>query len=342
MANTSIEWTDKVWNPTTGCTKVSAGCKNCYAESVANRFFAKEYPPNENGSLRVFTDVRCHEDRLEAPLHWRAGRPLFDAATGKRVGWDKNASTRIFVNSMSDLFHEDVPDEVIDRVFAIMALCPQHTFQVLTKRPERMLEYFKSFDGPTAIQRAIETCAWAANAALSPDPMWSYHLESIPKGLRNVWLGVLIENQKAADERIPLLLQTPAAVRFISAEPLLGPIKLGYSLLDGTTHEFGETVHYRGLDWVICGGESGPGARPMHPDWARSLRDQCAAAGVPFFFKQWGEWTATYPQGVNLASRAETYEHGKYFYRVGKKAAGCLLDGVEHKEFPVTTGKERG
>ena len=372
MANTSIEWTDKVWNPTTGCTKVSAGCKNCYAESVANRFFAKEYPPNENGSLRVFTDVRCHEDRLEAPLHWRAGRPLFDAATGKRVGWDKNASTRIFVNSMSDLFHEDVPDEFIDRVFAIMALCPQHTFQVLTKRPERMLEYFKSFDGPTAIQRAIETCAWAANAALSPDPMWSYHLESIPKGLRNVWLGVLIENQKAADERIPLLLQTPAAVRFVSYEPALGPVNFmgvrvdcnscpdGFHGIDALE---GHNAPAK-LDWVICGGESGPGARPMHPDWARSVRDQCKEAGVPFFFKQWGEWLpftqdtphkdASYTQSTAVMHEGGTCSadlmaippataKGTIYGcgRVGKKAAGCLLDGVEHKEFPVTTGKER-
>jgi protein gp37 len=157
----------------------------------------------------------------------------------------------------------------------------------------------------------------------------------------HIWLGVTAENQEQADKRIPILLQTPASVRFVSVEPMIGPVSLRWlSAWDGMAikpHPGSVTNELDGLkclDWVICGGESGPGARPMHPDWARSLRDQCQAAGVPFFFKQWGEWTSEFPQWLSLASRAMAYQHGETFYRVGKKAAGRLLDGKEHSEYP--------
>lgn len=217
-----IEWTDATWNPTTGCTKVSQGCKHCYAE----RIFHRPYPG------RKFTDVRTHPDRLRQPLSWQRPR-------------------RIFVNSMSDLFHEDVPDEFIMQVFFIMAAAGRHTFQVLTKRPRRMLDWFAWFE--------------ACKPAYDRNDPYS-----------NVWLGVSVENQEAADERIPLLRQTPAAVRFLSCEPLLGGMDI--------------SPYLRSVDWVIAGGESGPGARPADLAWFRSLRDQCAAAGVPFFMKQmWGE-----------------------------------------------------
>ena len=240
---TKIEWTDTVWNPVTGCTKVSAGCKNCYAEVIANRFWGS----------RKFTDVRIHKERLQQPLNLRY-------------------HNMIFVNSMSDLFHEDVVDEFIIDVFLIMAKAKHQIFQILTKRPERMRDFF-------------EDC-------MSMPPI-------LP--LANVWLGVSVENQETAALRIPILLETRFAHRFISAEPLLDQINLK------------DIKEYRdrdmtGIDWLICGGESGPHARPMHPDWVRSLRGQCKAAGVPFFFKQWG--------GVN------------------KKKAGHLLDGKEYREFP--------
>ena len=295
MANTSIEWTDKVWNPVTGCTKVSAGCKNCYAERMMGR--------NLPGMTQKFTDVVCHPERLEAPLHWR--KP-----------------SRIFVNSMSDLFHKDVPDEFIVSVFAIAAICHRHIFQILTKRPERMPRLIPKTLGDAAdwLEGAVEKML-GEYAALANWP------------LPNVWLGVSVENQETADERIPLLLQTPAAVRFVSYEPALGPVDFSPWL----HKRFPSTMHkgqLERIDQIICGGESGPGARPMHPEWARSVRDQCKAAGVPFFFKQWGEWLGPMQDGAQLLGGGQQLNCTTLPVRIGKKAAGCLLDGVEHKEFP--------
>lgn len=249
-----IEWTEATWNPVTGCSKVSAGCKNCYAETIADRFWG----------ARKFTDVVCHEDRLEIPLHWRKPR-------------------RIFVNSMSDLFHEKVPDAFIAQVFNVMACgrhehneeCwtgDQHIFQILTKRPARMLQFLT-----TGIHEASED--WPGDSPLA------LAFES-DQPFPNVWLGASVEDQKAADERIPLLLQTPAAVRWISYEPALGPIDIPGALKKLPTID--GVPQLPGPDWVVCGGESGPNARPMNPGWARSLRDQCQEAGVPFFMKQMG------------------------------------------------------
>lgn len=242
---TKIEWTDETWNPVTGCSKVSQGCKNCYAERIFPRAYGK----------RQFTDVRCHPERLNAPLHWKKPR-------------------RIFVNSMSDLFHENVPDEFIDRIFAAMALCQQHMFQVLTKRPERMRSYLRQVSDERDMQR------WINAAVELTDSPCAVHIEDLDWPLPNVWLGVSVEDQATSDQRIPLLLQTPAAVRFISAEPLLGPIDLLH-----IKHTI-NPPSYPQLDWVIVGGESGPSARPSHPDWFRSLKEQCQAAGVACFMKQ--------------------------------------------------------
>ncbi len=261
-----IEWTDATWNPITGCTKVSAGCKHCYAETVAKRFWKG----------RPFGDVSFHPDRLEQPLRWRKPR-------------------MVFVNSMSDLFHESVSNVEIARVFFIMigeasaepSGIQLHTFQILTKRPRRMLEWF----------------AWAREQHDHSDPeimavgLWALHQATA----KNLWLGVSIEDQATADERIPLLLQAPAAVRFVSYEPALGPVDLPWvwPVCNAATQEQhdaecigGMACEEIGIDWVIVGGESGPKARPMHPDWARSVRDQCTAAGVPFFFKQLGSYAA--------------------------------------------------
>lgn len=300
-----IEWTDATWNPTTGCTKVSQGCKHCYAE----RIFQRPYPG------RAFTDVRRHPERLGQPLRWRKPR-------------------RIFVNSMSDLFHEDVPFEFIAAVFGVMVACPQHTLQILTKRPARMAEFFTFHDGDYS-----RNVAWWITAACLMLPHELTHgLRLRPSvdavtgaALPNIWLGVSVENQETADERIPLLLQTPAAVRFLSCEPLLARINLSRWFdacpfsrrVDAPTHSWlfdgddpyivchfcrerrdaitGRVIGTRftpapGIDWVIAGGESGPRARPMHPDWARSLRDQCQSAGVPFFMKQmWGKTKRSMP-----------------------------------------------
>jgi len=246
--STKIEWVKnpdgtagETWNPTTGCRKVSAGCENCYAERIANRFWGD----------RKFTDVVCHEDRLEQPLKWKKPR-------------------MIFVNSMSDLFHEDSPPAFIEKIFWVMKETPRHIYQVLTKRPERMKQLIS---------------------------FWNMSDDSIP----NLWLGVSVENQDTADERIPLLLETPAAVRFLSCEPLLDSLNLNEIRVEGLKISYSTTARinclaemddrrlfnsHNTIDWVIVGGESGQGARDMNPDWARSIREQCKEAGVPFFMKQ--------------------------------------------------------
>lgn len=261
---TGIAWTDSTWNPVRGCSKVSAGCKNCYAETFAERWRGIPGHAFEHGF-----DLRLVPEALELPLRWRRPR-------------------RIFVNSMSDLFHEGVPDAYVDRVFGVMAACHQHTFQVLTKRPARMREYLSG-------DRRLD---WAYAAALGDDQVFdriAYRDGPLP----NVWLGVSVEDQRAADERIPELLATPAAVRFLSCEPLLGPVSLwaflGGKIRDEALGALG-SPQVPGVDWVIVGGESGPGARPCDVAWVRDLVGQCKAAGVPAFVKQLG----SVPMGVNL------------------------------------------
>jgi protein gp37 len=355
---TGIEWTDATWNPVRGCSRVSEGCRNCYAERVAARFsgpgLAYEGLTDKHGRWNATT--RLVAEHLDDPLRWKRPR-------------------KIFVNSMSDLFHESLSDEQIAAVFGMMAAAPQHTFQVLTKRPARMLRFFQQGD-------PIESFLGAAKRA-GVDVSFVPRDYSREAPLPNVWLGVSVEDQKAADERIPFLKQTPAAVRFLSMEPLLGDVRLKKHMFDldvarpgdcaacGHGHGFTRCPNYgdvapschhtgcgcpgfrhttgSGIDWVIAGGESGHGARPMHPEWARSLRDQCFAAGVPFFFKQWGEWAAVdqpwaqespkecadNEQWLNLAGGMGF--HGEEVWRmrrVGKKLAGRLLDGVEHSAFP--------
>lgn len=259
---TKIQWTDETWNPVTGCSKVSPGCKHCYAERDWPRLAGNKRTVYYR---RKFTDVQCHPEVLERPLHWRKPR-------------------RIFVNSMSDLFHEDVPEDFIDRVFAVMSLCPQHTFQVLTKRPERMRDYMLEDRAEETVEERIDDYALIIYDRHRPrlkatHPPWPF---------ANVLLGVSVEDQATADERIPLLLQTPAAVRFVSYEPALTPVDFTpwlYCLkdIDDEPHQ-----QCGVLDWLIVGGESGPKARPCDVAWIRSVVDQCKAAGVPCFVKQLG------------------------------------------------------
>lgn len=227
--NSAIEWTDATWNPTTGCDRVSVGCDHCYALTLAKRLqamgnqrYQKDGDPKTSGPGFGLT---VHMDKLQEPYLWRKPR-------------------RVFVNSMSDLFHPDVHTEFIHAAFDVMADLPQHHFQILTKRPRRM---------------GTVVGAWYHRTQQEP--------------LVNVWLGTSVEDQKWADQRIPLLCSVPAGVRFLSCEPLLGPIDLSNT---------------ESLNWVIVGGESGWHARPMQTAWVRSLRDQCSSAGVAFFFKQWG------------------------------------------------------
>lgn len=329
---TKIEWTEATWNPVTGCSKVSAGCTNCYAEKLSHRFGWTNKPWN---AAFAAENVTLHPERLDMPEKWRKPR-------------------RVFVNSMSDLFHEQVPDEFIAQVFDAMRYTPQHTYQILTKRPERMRKWFS------------KVSEWEEFLSLNGTPK-SYGGSGIIVGekrrwpLPNVWLGVSVENQQAADERIPLLLQTPAAVRFLSCEPLLGPVSLDrwFGLQDG--NEWAEclcdeidesdrpciTCECRkelgkksGLDWVIAGGESGPGARPMHPEWARDLRNQCVAAGVPFFFKQWGQWAPFLSLGKHPGEQTKGLVIGdETVWRVGKGNAGRMLDGRAWDEYPTVEAR---
>ena len=333
---TKIEWTDETWNPVTGCTKVSQGCKHCYAEREWPRL-QKLVPAYAD---RDFTSVMTHLDRLDKPLHWKRPR-------------------KVFVNSMSDLFHPDVPLVFIARVFAIMGVCYQHTFQILTKRADRMatLLDLPEFRANVHLERLRIINGDAVADAWRPDGN-----ENRDWPLRNVWLGVSVENQNAADERQAPMEQLAELgwMTWVSYEPALGPV------------DWAPWMSF--LSWAVCGGESGPDARPMHPELARSLRDQCAAAGVPFLHKQNGEWGSGYERGDGTmvfrefdtfqrwVNKASTWvnggicldRHGRelknggdfkraddegafpvtIMHRIGKKASGRLLDGVLHDGYP--------
>jgi protein gp37 len=281
----AIEWTQQTWNPTTGCDRVSPGCQHCYALVMANRLkamgvgkYQRDGDPATSGPGFGITE---HRDTLGAPLRWRTPR-------------------RVFVNSMSDLFHPGVSGEFIARVWAVMAATPQHTYQILTKRPARMRSLLTR-------ERFRQDVIAQTPAGLDRDAV-----ESAIRGcwpLRNVWLGVSVEDQKRAELRIPALTGTPAVVRFLSCEPLLGPLDLSrhlgveyYDSFDDWGKElfaeFGGRIG-GGLHWIIVGGESGPGARAMHLDWARTLLAQCHAGEIPVFVKQLGTVWASHGKGNN-------------------------------------------
>lgn len=276
-----IEWTGRTWNPVTGCDRISEGCDHCYALTLARRLQAMGQPHYQtDGDPRTSGPgfgVAMHDDALQIPMRRRV-------------------PTVWFVNSMSDLFHARVSPEFIAQVWAVMATTPQHTYQILTKRPQRMARLL----GPGG--DVTEACAdgeplWLTPPILDEQRKGTGRHELYPAP--NVWLGTSIESNRHVG-RADALRATPAAVRFLSCEPLLGPLP---------------DLDLTGISWVIVGGESGPGARPMQPAWAREIRDRCADACVPLFFKQWGA-------------------HDAEGRRVGKKAAGRLLDGVVHDAMP--------
>lgn len=355
---THIEWTDATWNPITGCSVVSPGCTNCYAMKLAGTRL-RDHPSRkelttESKAGPVWNgQVRFNEEWLGQPLRWRKPR-------------------RVFVCAHGDLFHENAPDEWIDRVFAVMAMGHQHTFQVLTKRPKRMRAYLSAPGRRDAVIRRM----YLLGACFA----------AIPWPLPNVWIGVSVEDQERANERIPFLLDTPAAVRWISAEPLLGPVRIddidvdgrggprGFYQIDALTGRNTDMARpcpdVPSLDWVVVGGESGKDARPMHPAWARSLRDQCVAAGVPFLFKQWGEWlpdfedapsrpdddpeqsrfqtcvwdvdsarwettNGAWDDGQQWATATDYWQPEQSMTRVGKKAAGRTFEGALWEQYPA-------
>jgi protein gp37 len=327
-------YTPETWNPIVGCSKVSEGCRNCYAERQAVRNFnCLAAGPTSIRSLGTYEAYEAalsfDKNPAEQMTHkfnetrWSGFTSVNEGALNKPLRWKKPRS--IFVNSMGDLFHESTLDDWISMVWGIMAACPQHLFIVLTKRADRMEQWFREENAE---------CIYRLGAG-------SGGLRTLP----NVWIGVTAEDQEQADRRIPHLLETPAAVRFVSCEPMVGPVGFDDDWLARTCVKCGSMDFHScknsgpqcweaseeyegdtcgctestGIDWVICGGESGPGARPMNPDWARGLRDECQAAEVPFFFKQWGDLSHTL----------------NYFYDVDSKRGGDFVDGRKWQEFPM-------
>lgn len=304
--NTGIEWTGATWNPIRGCSRVSEGCRNCYAERVAARFNQPGEPyaglaiRRPNGEAQWTGEIMFVERHIDDPSRWK--KPM-----------------RIFVNSMSDLFHPGVTAEMLSRIFLAMAKAPQHTYQILTKRPERLLESMDATEEFRAnVNGELFPQGW-------PPPNWFF--------------GVSIEDQATADHRLPILARTKCAGKFVSYEPALGPVDFE-KVFDN------DESAMAWCDWIIVGGESGPGSRPMHIEWARAVRDLCQREGIPFFFKQWGDWTRwepRFPVGKVMHMRNDGSLHhepsfagasGVPVVRVGKKHAGSELDGCEWKEYP--------
>jgi protein gp37 len=320
---TKIEWTNETNNPFVGCTKISEGCKNCYALPMAVRNAHNHKLPDEIREA-YFSVI----SKIDGKWNWNGKIAFIESAIYKILGWNK--SRMVFLCSMGDIFHENNSFDKINEVFNAIAISQEHTFQILTKRPERMLEYF-------------------TGNYYNKQKLFLHSIDSTLIGwpLNNLWLGVTAENQEQANKRIPILLQIPAAVRFVSVEPMLGPIdfyEITYGnqfhnvlngVLDITTSQLG--ILGDKLDWVICGGESGHKARPMNPEWVKSLRDQCKKAKVPFFFKQWGEYLPISRKEVEkypLSKLLGIAEHRMVYVKVGKKQAGRLLNGKEYKEMP--------
>lgn len=328
---TKIEWLQRQgtigesWSPVTGCSPISEGCRNCWAERMSHRLAGRCGYPDAPHQF----DVTLHPDRLEQPLRWREPRT-------------------IFMPSMGDLFHRDVPSDYVDRVISTITRSPRHTYICLTKRASAMAAYFNG----------LRERIWVVGEWIQLGVDWSPTRVSI-RGMwpiKNLWLGVSAENQETAEERIEFLLDTPAHLRFVSAEPMLGPLELGPYLHKcegcgaGRDHHLcgdcpGTDLYGEALDWVICGGESGPGARPMNPEWAQGLRDQCEEADVPFFFKQWGAWFPRSQWEHNpdliLPDDNDCWDGegtrmwpGDMSHAVGKKRAGRILDGLEWNQWP--------
>lgn len=355
MGKTDIEWTDRSWNPTVGCSKVSQGCKNCYAMGmsarIANSAFArkkkgKELTDVEKAYMAIVKWEKVEESGSDSDIKalpkWNNEIAVIDSRLEEPLQIQK--PQRFFVNSMTDLFHPKIEFSLIDKIFAVMALAEQHQFQILTKRPEIMKEYLNDGHRPSYIREQMIEIS-------------GEYIDWINWPIKNVWLGTSVENQKAAKERIPELLSCPAHVRFLSCEPLLGPLDIEWFFSDEAL--FKTQGHYKwirggpGIHQCIVGGESGHNARPMLYEWVKSIQEQCEDWNVPFFFKQWGKYRpANQPAPLNEikpdAKGESLTEYGRDsdfeikvvngkqypFAADGKKANGALLDGEHYREFP--------
>jgi protein gp37 len=325
-ARTQVDCADATWNPVRGCSWVSRGCEHCHAERTAARLAGRGQPYEglvDDSGLWNGRVILVHHT-LAHPLRWTRPR-------------------RVCVNSTGDLFHPGVPVDWVDRVFAVMALSPLHTFQISTKHPGRMLAYLKQVRrdswehyGAAIVHAANGGTVADARARVNRDALRSHPLP-------NVWVGVSVEDQASLDERLPILARTPAACRFVACEPLLGPLDFTPPHWRGTNLRNNEGLHE--LDWLIAGGESGPGARPMHVDWVRGLRDACRCRDyqgrppLPFFFKSWGNWLhASQLSAREFEAHDEVFrwtnETLDYSVRMPKKNAGRMLDGRTWLELP--------
>lgn len=308
MGKTNIEWTQFTLNPFVGCSKCSPGCEHCFAERFAARL-AKN--PKMSAKYAGVVDDKGH---------WTGHISQLDLSCFDKL---PKKPSRVFVGSMTDLFY-DIDDykhvnKVMD-IFVQMEILCWHTFMLLTKRPENAIRFFQmKNDAYMQVDKIKKTAKLHLIKYKLPD---------------NIWLGVTVCNQEEVDNKIPILLQIPAAKRFISVEPMLGPVDI-MPYLQGNNK----------LDWVICGGETGKNARPMHEKWVKNLRDQCLETGIPFFFKSWGEWIPAYQKPndfgnhngalkYELMIKFENDDFGNAFYKVGKKLSGHLIDGVEYRQFP--------
>jgi len=333
MENSKIEWTDHTFNPWIGCTKVSPGCAHCYAETLMDTRYGRVKWGKGNPRSRT------SESNWREPLKWDEEAAQL-SIINKHNGWE-HQRPRVFCASLADWLDDEVPIEWLIDLLTLIDSTKNLDWLLLTKRPQNFLRRINA----------------ACHGKISPYEVF--------RKMPNIWVGTSVENQQAADERIPELLKIPASVRFLSCEPLLENVDLTKVILEKSqSPERGKpdvSINslfgwYGGADkgrssihWVICGGESGPGARPMHPEWARSLRDQCAAAGVPFLFKQWGDWVPTDRLSVKRSigmpgqngdvwawcdGTRDGWKTGLVSTRVGRKTAGRFLDGVEHNGFP--------
>ena len=376
-----IEWCEESWNPVIGCSKCSLGCTHCYAERMAHRLKGICVATATNPYCLLTGRNHQYLGKTDDNGNWTGNIQYCDWLLDIPLHWNK--PRRIFVCSMSDLFHPKVPFEFILKMIGITIATPWHTYLILTKRPKRMYDFFACYPDGWFIREGMKHSTFSNEffaidsiKEILPDlskanEYWKSNYDQSKRGKLdgpvpfpqpNVHLGVSISNQAEADEKIPILLQIPAAVRWLSIEPMLegidltriGGDKFGWGRIDilnglrymrANALEEGsewETEPCEKINWVVVGGESGPGARPMHPDWARSIRDQCVAAGVPFYFKQWGEYLHE-SQGVNVdgpinaggnSKKGYLWPDGTWSIRVGKKKAGCILDGKEWKQYP--------
>lgn len=340
--SSKIEWTEHTWNPMVGCSKCSRGCKNCYA--IDEAWIRKHHP---NPKIKQKFDGVVHKTE-GGVLNWTGN--IHFAPDALQIPLRRKKATLYFVNSMSDTFHPNMPVEYIDEIHAVMALCRQHTFQLLTKHPDEMAAYYRGNWQQRVIQKLHEVYRDESKKLFDMCGDAEARLQ-VNDYLQNIWHGTTVEDQLCANERIPHLMQVPTACRWLSCEPLVSSIKIYDLVVDMRTNT-------PMVDWIVVGGEQAVEAQPMHPAWVMEIRNLCERTGIPFFFKQWGDWVPIEHWG-DSAVRTKRYvwedgsveedmyvkngRGGQVMAKVGKKRAGAVLEFREHRDYPkIWTDKMQG